>query len=239
MKKISRYFTLACLATFLCASAQLSFGQLPATGTNAQPVNPASYNHPVRVACLGDSITMGVGTTVPAKESYPAQLQTILGPKWEVTNFGVGGRTLLRKADPFSIGRALKSNADVVIIMLGTNDSRQKTWDKFGNDFESDYAGIIDQLSKLDTHPRIWICCPTPMFPGKWELSETILTSRTIPAIKDVAKAKSVALIDLHTPMLDQKANFADTVHPNAKAARRIAELVAGAIAGTTPTAAR
>jgi len=210
------------------APAQSAFG-----GTQQQVINPAAYNHPIRVACLGDSITMGVGTLVPAKESYPAQLQVILGPKWEVINFGVGGRTLLRKADAFSIGRGLASKPDVVVILLGTNDSRQVTWDKFGADFTGDYSSIIDQLARLDTHPKIWICIPPPMFPGRWNLSEDVLTGKTIPAIQEVAREKNVPLIDLHTPLLDQKANFGDTVHPNAKVARRIAELVAAALTGS------
>jgi acyl-CoA thioesterase-1 len=232
MKKISSAFISTIVAIFLsCHGARAQM----APGVAQQTVDPAAYNHPVRVACLGDSITMGVGTLVPAKESYPAQLQAILGPKWEVTNFGVGGRTLLRKADPFSIGRGLAAKPDVVVILLGTNDSRQATWDKFGTDFVGDYSSIIDQLARLDTHPKIWICIPPPMFPGRWNLSEDVLTAKTIPAIKEVAKAKNVPLIDLHTPLMDQKANFADTVHPNPKVARRIAEIVAAALTGSAP----
>ena len=199
---------------------------------STQVINPADYDHPIRVSCLGDSITMGVGTQTPATQSYPAQLQQILGSKYLVTNLGVGGRTLLRKADPYSIGAALKSNPDVIIILLGTNDSRQVTWDKFGNDFVGDYETIIDTLAKLPTHPKIWICTTTPAFPGRWNISEDVITAHTIPAIQQVAKDKNLPLIDLHTPMLDQKANFADTVHPNPVAAHRIAELVAAAITG-------
>jgi lysophospholipase L1-like esterase len=218
------------LLLLFCGRSQ---AQAPASGAPQQVINPDTYGHPVRVACLGDSITMGVGTMTPAKESYPAQLQAILGPKWEVTNFGVGGRTLLRKADPFATGRALKANPDVVVIMLGTNDSRQVTWDKFGGDFVGDYVAIIASFEQLGTHPRIWICCPPPMFPGRWNLSEEILTSKVIPAIRLAAKDKNVPLIDVHAAMLDQKANFSDTVHPNAVAARRIAEWVAAAISGS------
>lgn len=212
--------------------ASLSVVTAFAGDNGSQVIKPEAYNHPVRVACLGDSITMGVGTLVPAKESYPAQLQLILGAKWEVINFGVGGRTLLRKQDPFAIGRGLKSNPDVVVIMLGTNDSRQLTWDKFGSDFVSDYTGIIQAFKALSSHPKIWICCPTPMFPGQWNLSEELLTSKTIPAIQQVAKNNDVPLIDLHTPFLGQKADFKDTVHPDAKAARHIADLVATALTG-------
>jgi acyl-CoA thioesterase-1 len=202
----------------------------------SETVDPEAYDHPVRVACAGDSITEGVGVVDRAKDSYPAQLQAILGPKWAVTNFGVGGRTLLRKADPFDIGRALKSKPDAVVIMLGTNDSRQGTWDKFGTEFTGDYGAIIEKFKALDSHPRIWICCPVPVFRPNYGISESILTDKVIPAVTEVAKNKEISLIDLHTALLDQKANFPDGVHPNSQAARRIAEAVATALSGSAAT---
>jgi acyl-CoA thioesterase-1 len=64
--------------------------------TAAEPIDPKDYKQPVRVACVGDSITQGAGTK---GRSYPSQLQKLLGDKWEVGNFGVSGRTLLRKGD--------------------------------------------------------------------------------------------------------------------------------------------
>ena len=197
-------------------------------------INPETFDHPVRVACVGDSITQGVGVVDRAKDSYPAQLQSLLGAKWVVTNFGVGGRTLLRKADPYDIGPALRSKPDVVVIMLGTNDSRQQTWDKFGGDFGGDYGAIIEKFKALDSHPRIWICDPVPSFPGNFGITDALLTEKVIPRINEVAKAKSVAVIDLHAALLDQKANFPDKVHPNAPAARRIAETVAAALTGAS-----
>ena len=39
------------------------------------------------VVCIGDSLTAGSG----AERGYPAQLQAILGPQWEVVNLGVPG----------------------------------------------------------------------------------------------------------------------------------------------------
>ena len=110
------------LLSLLLATA----GTLSAKAENAQVAGERSAK--IRVACVGDSITMGVGTTNPALQSYPAQLQELLGPSWAVTNFGVGGRTMLRKVDPFSFGRALKSNPDLVVIMLGVNDSKTNSW---------------------------------------------------------------------------------------------------------------
>ena len=52
------------------------------------PIDPASYDHPVKVACVGDSITQG-----PRQGNYPEQLGAMLGDKWEVGNFGHSGFT--------------------------------------------------------------------------------------------------------------------------------------------------
>ena len=51
---------------------------------------------PVRVACVGNSITYGTGIANRDKDSYPAQLQAMLGNKYLVGNFGKPGATLLR-----------------------------------------------------------------------------------------------------------------------------------------------
>lgn len=54
---------------------------------------------PVKVAFVGDSITEGAGLGSPGTESYPAKLQRLLGSGYTVGNYGVSGRTLLRKGD--------------------------------------------------------------------------------------------------------------------------------------------
>lgn len=81
----------------------------------------------VKVACVGDSITEGLCST--EGQSYPTQLQEILGSDFEVKNFGVSGRTLLKKGDyPYWNESAYTESKnflpDVVIIMLGTNDTK-------------------------------------------------------------------------------------------------------------------
>ena len=53
----------------------------------------------VRVACVGDSITYGSGIPDREHNSYPAQLQKLLGDGYEVRNFGVSGATLLKNGD--------------------------------------------------------------------------------------------------------------------------------------------
>jgi lysophospholipase L1-like esterase len=55
----------------------------------------------IKVACVGDSITQGVGTILA--KSYPKQLGIFLGSEFEVGNFGISGATMLRGGDkPYS-----------------------------------------------------------------------------------------------------------------------------------------
>ena len=230
---LSRFGVVAGIVlTLMTASALPAADPIP-----DQAIDPASYDHPVRVACVGDSITMGVGTLDPATQSYPNQLQTILGSGWEVKTFAAGGRTLLRKQDPMDHHRAMKYQPDVVIIMLGTNDARQATWDKHGAEFVSDYQGIIKDFLGIATHPKVWLCLPVPAFPEHWGISEKLIAGTVIPAIQEAATGSRVPTIDLHTPLADKKAWFPDAVHPNKDGAHRIAELVAAAISKTAAPA--
>ena len=189
-------------------------------------IDPAALSHPMRVACVGDSITQGVGTPHPNEESYPARLQALLGKNWEVRNFGVGGRTLLRKADPFDCSGALQGTPDVVIIALGTNDSKTGIWGAHQGEFTDDYVAMIQAFQALPNHPRVWACLPPPAFPGNWGITEDVIRDGVIPGIKKAARITGIKWIDLHTPLLGSSGWFPDTVHPNEAGAKRIAELV-------------
>lgn len=83
------------------------------------PIRVDEHQSVIRVACVGDSITAGVGAA--RGKSYPAQLAKVLGDKWEVRNFGVSGSTLLKRGDlPYQKQQAFKAaleyNPNVVVI---------------------------------------------------------------------------------------------------------------------------
>ena len=137
-------------------------------------------HHKVRVACIGNSITYGDGVADPGANSYPSQLQRILGDGWEVRNFGLGGRTLLRKGDaPYwnepALAEAKTYAPDVVLIKLGTNDSKPQNWAHKG-EFALDYGDFLDQFIILSSHPRVFACTPVPAFPGEWGISDSIIS---------------------------------------------------------------
>ena len=58
-----------------------------------------AQNEPIRVACVGNSITMGRVIQEPEFDSYPSQLDLILDDNYEIKNFGFSGRTMLKKGD--------------------------------------------------------------------------------------------------------------------------------------------
>jgi len=203
----------------------------------------------IRIACVGDSITHGARLKNRATDSYPAQLQRLLGDGVEVTNFGVGSCTLIRKGRPnvwSQLGKIEKVNPDVVIVSLGTNDTcggRRRCWDH-KDEFPADCRDLIDALRAFPSKPTVWLCAPAPMVletPGLSTKRKADLETRKprlqelIAVVKAVANEKKVGLIDLNTPLAGRPELFteADGVHPNQAGYLAVAELVAKALQDT------
>src|SRR2546423_745224 len=177
---------------------------------------------PIRVACVGDSITEGSGLANPSVESYPARLQQLYGTNfYTVRNFGVSGRTLLKQGDfPYWKEPALTNSQnfepDIVIIQLGTNDSKPYNW-RYGTNFVRDYKEMIAIYAGLASAPRIFLCAPCPVFgAGAYDISPGVVRTNIAPAVRDLAAELSLPLIDLQARMTNA-AWFPDTVHPNSK----------------------
>ncbi len=190
---------------------------------------------PVRVACVGDSITFGMGIKDREKNSYPAQLGRILGDGFEVRNYGNSGSTMLKKGDKpywkqreFAAAKAFRP--DVVVIKLGTNDTKPQNW-KHGGDFAADYRAMIAEFRALKPAPDIYLCLPVPVFKTRWGITDEVVNKDVIPAIRGVAKATGATLIDLNSPFEGKGGLVPDHVHPNAAGATIIAETVAEALA--------
>lgn len=194
---------------------------------------------PTKVACVGDSITYGFGIEQREQNSYPAQLQALLGEQWVVGNFGKNGATALKKGHaPYwkapQYKKALKFNPDVVIIKLGTNDSRPENWPKHKTDYIADYVNLIKSFQKLNSKPTVWICTSAPVYRGaaaeKKSFSDTIIREEVIPMVHKVAEQAGVKVIDINSALSKQKELFPDGVHPNAEGAGELAKAVSRAL---------
>lgn len=187
-----------------------------------------------KVACIGDSITQGSGTK--GGMSYPNQLQKLLGEKYKVGNFGVSGRTLLKKGDfPYwkekAYQNALKMEPDVVVIMLGTNDTKPQNW-KFESEFSDDYKELVKSFQALSSKPKVWVCLPVPV-PGKgnYGINEENV-QKEIPRIEALAKELGCGIIDMHAALDKHPEFLPDRVHPNNDGAGEMAKAAAKAITG-------
>ena len=198
------------------------------------PINAANYRETIRVACVGDSITYGNSIKYRLRDCYPAQLGRLLGDKWQTRNFGVSGATLLKKGDkPYWRQQAFKDvqafNPHVVIIKLGTNDTKPPNW-KFKGEFVSDYEDMIDRFAGLPAKPHIWICRPVPAYPARWGITNEIIKNGVLPLTDQIASEKDVGLINLYEPLSGKPQHFPDKIHPNAEGAALMAKVIYKAI---------
>jgi lysophospholipase L1-like esterase len=195
---------------------------------------------PFKIACVGDSITQGTSVSNPTLESFPAKLQRLLGTNYNVRNFGVSGRTLLKQGDfPYWKDPAFKTShdfaPDLVLIQLGTNDSKPYNW-RYGTNFVADYEALIASYTALTSSPRIVVCTPCPVYnKGVFDITPGIVATNIAPLIRDIASRLNLQLVDLHTRMDGHKEWFPDTVHPNAKGFTVMTALIYSTLAGGAP----
>lgn len=198
---------------------------------------PSPRQDALRVACIGNSITDGMTIDLKGHNSYPAQLQRILGTGYHVKNYGVSARTLLRKGNLPYVNElawkdALDFNPNIVIIKLGTNDSKAANW-KHKEEFQGDLQSMIDQLRALPAHPVIYLVRPlvaAEKVVNEMSINNEVIEKEIIPIINKVAKKNKLRVLDFREELNRDDLMSPDGVHPNKKGAAVIAQRVAEAI---------
>ena len=210
----------------------------------------------IRVACIGNSITDGHGIDMATAYGYPAMLQKKLGADYWVRNFGVSARTMLNKGDyPYMNEQAwrdaLAFQPDIVVIKLGTNDSKPENW-QYNAEFRQDLEQMIFTLrpdlaqyanmpakkvkkalakAKAPAKPRIRLCTPIPAFKSTWNINDSVIVNGIIPIQQEVAAKYGLEVIDLHTLYAnDGDKMLFDGIHPDDKGAARMADIIAEAL---------
>ena len=195
-----------------------------------------------RVACVGDSITFRHGFDEEPENNYPTVLAEILGENYEVVNFGESGTCVQIDGDCAYVDQSvyqsgLDYDADVLIFMLGTNDSKEWNWN--GEDsFREAYEGLLNQYSQKQDAPKIYICISPKAFYINAKISgaaefgiEPANVEKIVDIQRQVALDRGYTIIDIyqltsqHPEWLEE-----DGIHPTLEGARGIAEAVAEAI---------
>ena len=214
----------------------------PVTLFNSEGLPSAPFrsdNWPaIRVACVGDSITFGMGTSNANLYSYPAQLEQRLGPLFDVRNYGVSGATVVNGfvlkgwdrgyARQLPYHQSLLHGPDVVVINLGINDVNEDPFD--ADQFVRDYIALIESYRSLSSHPRVMIWGRlAPIFEGHSFYDHPRL-SMIRDAIGRVVAETGVITIDMASPLAELDEHFADKIHPDDEAAGVIAATVQRAL---------
>jgi len=181
---------------------------------------------PIRVACVGDSITRGT--------EYTLDLWSQIGSNYVIGDFGVGGATVSLHSDAAYMNKTAFETAkqfqpDIVIVMLGTNDA-DKTLNETNQQFISDYETLLAALAALPSKPDLYIVQPPPIYNVSVNLSGELFASRVQPSINEVANQTGIPVIDAYSPLLGHPDLFVDGIHPTAGGAQKIADAIYAAV---------
>ena len=188
-----------------------------------------------RIACIGNSILWGLGTTNRITDSPPSILRDSLQPGALVVNFAAPGVALFRNA-----GNSIWTNPqyryakafqpDTVLVMLGTNDSKTALWTPYSQDFYPDYDSLITELTALPSDPRLLLVCPPRAFASTFGIQDAVIAGQIIPAIRELARVRCLEVVDMYARTAGLGTHFPDGIHPNDSASRVIAHALQEAL---------
>ena len=207
---------------------------MPADARRKPKVEPK-----IKVSCVGNSITYGMRIENREQDSYPVQLQRMLGDRYEVGNFGKSGATLLRHGHrPYfeqeEFRQAMDFAGDIVVIHLGINDTDPRNWPHFQDEFVGDYLALVDSLRSVNPKARFIIARMTPIGSthSRFISGTKVWHGQIQEAIETVAHAAGAELIDFYEPLYRYPWMFPDAIHPNVEGAGILAKTVYSGITG-------
>lgn len=205
-------------------------------------VTPKKYT---KIACVGDSLT---GST-----KYPDFLQEIVGSDIVVGNFGRSGASLSAFTNnddygaynsdwnktKYEEGINFAKDAELVIIMLGTNDATKVQdgapkfdWADVKPAYKAAYQALINDYRAVNPDIEIVMMTSPPVVEGnKLSISNDILENKTYPLQLEIAEELGIKLIDTRAYVKGLSGGydgmFSDGIHFNDSGSRIFAEFVA------------
>ena len=196
-----------------------------------------------KIACVGDSLTYGHAWP---EEAWPVYLAELLGPAFDVGNFGRNGASIcgynstgdLKYIRQPAYEASLAFKPDILVIMLGTNDS--KNWPLAEPEFVSTYLDLL--VSYYQEFPDVKILlvtAPPTMENNAFHLPNDVIRDGVVPMQRDVAALMDLPLLDLSAIMEELPDGYAhllrgdaatDGVHLSIEGAQFVAQLIAEAI---------
>ncbi|HXA45572.1 MAG TPA: discoidin domain-containing protein, partial [Candidatus Angelobacter sp.] len=203
----------------------------------AQPVASA---RPIRITCVGAS---DVSSPTPyGTPNWPVYIAPMLGYEYAITNCGASGTTMIQAGNaPYwntaQYTDGLNSSPDIVIIMLGSNDSKPYNW-IYQTNYTPDYEELISQYRNLPSHPRIYLNTLLTVYgDGNYDIVGPIVDGQLCPIIKQIALDEGLPVIDVNTATENMPQNFPDNIHPDIAGAMVVAQTVFNGLISAGETA--
>lgn len=229
------------LAVFLIVDL-IAFSVLYNFGFSGLRKNPVPSEEQIKVACVGDSITYGHGIKNWSKNNYPVQLGNILGSSYCVGNFGVNGSTAQDSGDkPYReqkiYSESIDFDADVIVIMLGSNDSKAENWTGVKT-FKEQYSSLVKSYIENNKTAKIILCSPAQPFyvdgasegAVKFDINPEVF-SEICNAVEEIANENNCTYIDINSLTGKNSQWFLkDGVHPDVDGAYEIAKYISNYI---------
>ena len=189
-----------------------------------------------RIAFVGDSITEGSPQT--AQYQFTTYVTKNLKKNVQVTNCGVGGISVTGyggiwhdpdwryiKQDVYN--RCVEADPEIVLIMLGSNDSTE--WDKAEASFESEYVILLESLMKDLPDAEIIVVTPPIAEENKLGIKEYNIVNSIIPTEKKLAEKYGLTVFDMHEFLENREGKTAglyfDGIHLNPAGAKEFGEI--------------
>ena len=193
--------------------------------TNLSAFSVQDTKQLIKVACIGDSITHGSTSDDENRFNYPAYLQRLLGYDYYVEKYGAPGFSMT-STDTYAYLNhgglykpSLNAKADVVIIMLGTNDCNPyddyKDWTnpKRASTFTSSAKSMVNAYRRANSNAQIYLMTP-PTVPQSTAWNDNV-KNYAVPLTVEAAETNNCYLIDIYTWSLSNTKVFAaDGLHP-------------------------
>ena len=230
MKKVLKIMGIITAVLFIVIL--LGFWYLYSHGMSGMASTSTAKDGQIKVACVGDSTTYGHGTTSWPKNTYPATLQALLGDAYHVNNYGVSSQCVQTTGDRSyrdlpHYQESLEYDADIVVFMMGSNDSKPINW-RGADAFRADLESLLDTYSDAE----IYLCTlPSAFFlEGQTEgvtnhNIQPLVTDEIAEVTRQVAADRGYTLIDIHALTAQHPEWFAaDGVHPSNDGAAGMAQ---------------
>lgn len=181
-----------------------------------------------KVACVGDSITYGLGVFEDRSHyAYPSILASKLGKKYLVRNYGVNGATACQGPESYAryqmFSKSQKFQADLYLIMLGTNDGKDTYWNP--ERFRQGLSKIANTYLNLASQPQVVLIQPIACYsPYYTDIRQHIENQDVFKNVEQVAYQSKVPTINLFDVTQGHPELLVDGIHPGKEGNQLIAK---------------